>query len=241
MFLNLSITSLVVLIAALLMLLLLSFAIFASANVCSQIYLKTLCKGKRKRKQIAISFDDGPHPEITPRIHQLLEKHAVPATFFCKGFLVNAYPKIVKAADDAGHIIGNHSYKHGWNFGFLSRKKVIEELNKTNSIIQETIGKKPQLFRPPFGVTNPPIARAVRKLKMQAVGWSVRSLDTSLPKDKVLEKVNKKISEGAVFLFHDNQKNTPEILEDFLQTVKEKGFTVVSLPEILEIKAYANS
>ncbi len=240
MLLELPITALIVCVAVFVFLLL-SFAVYASANVCSQIYLKTHCKGRNNAKEIAISFDDGPHPEITPQIHQLLKKHAAPATFFCKGSLVQAHPKIVKTADDAGHIIGNHSYTHGWNFGFLSRKKIEHELSKTNALIHETIGKKPQLFRPPFGVTNPPIARAVRKLKMQAVGWSVRSLDTSLPKDKVLEKVNKKISEGAVFLFHDNQKNTPEILEDFLQTVKEKGYTVVSLPEILEIKAYADS
>src|SRR6056297_3086186 len=138
MLLELTITALIVCIAVFLFLLL-SFAVYASANVCSQIYVKTLCKGKGKEKHIAISFDDGPHPEITPQIHQLLKEHAVPATFFCKGSLVKAHPEIVKAANDAGHIIGNHSYKHGWNFGFLSRKKVELELNKTNSLVHHTI------------------------------------------------------------------------------------------------------
>lgn len=239
MLLNLSITSLIIFIAVPMFLLLLIFAIYASANVCSQVYLKTHCKGKGKEKRIAISFDDGPHPEITVKIHQLLKKHAVTATFFCKGSMVRAHPEILKAADDAGHIIGNHSYAHGWNFGFLSKKKVEKDIRKTNVIIHKTIGKSPLLFRPPFGVTNPPIGKAMRKLKMQAVGWTVRSMDTSLPKDKVLKKVNKRISAGAIFLFHDNQSKTPEILEGFLQAVKEKGFTVVSLPEILEINAYA--
>src|SRR5690606_17833233 len=109
-------------------------------------------------------FDDGPHPDFTPQILKLLRQHNAKATFFCIGKKVAQHPEIVKGIIAEGHIIGNHTYSHTKAFGFLSTKKVTDELQTTEETIERLTGLKTKLYRPAFGVTNPNISTAVKLL-----------------------------------------------------------------------------
>src|SRR5690606_30930147 len=120
---------------------------------------------------------DGPSP-YTAEVLQLLKAYQFKATFFCIGRQVSAYPHIARKIMEDGHTIGNHTYNHSKSFGFLKEREVVTELERCSIIIQQTVGKKPKFFRPPFGVTNPSIAKAVQYTKQQVIGWSNRSLDT---------------------------------------------------------------
>src|SRR5690606_18782535 len=127
--------------------------------------------------RVALTFDDGPSL-YTAEVLQLLKAYQFKATFFCIGKQVLAYPDITKQINEEGHTIGNHTYYHRKSFGFLKEKDVVAELEQCNAIVQQVIGKKPKFFRPPFGVTNPSVAKAVQYTKQQVIGWSNRSLDT---------------------------------------------------------------
>lgn len=187
-------------------------------NVCSQFYMKVKCILDSK-SQIHLTFDDGPDPIVTPQILNILKKYNIKATFFCVGEKIKKHPYVVSQIDDAGHTIGNHSYSHSNFFDFFRTNKVIDELKKTNQLISGLTGKECKIFRPPFGVINPNIAKAVRKLNIETVGWSIRSLDTVKNKKTVLKRINK-AKPGDIILFHDTKSQTIEILEEFLRLKK---------------------
>ncbi len=186
-----------------------------SKNICSQFYTEVKCTSENKSK-VQLTFDDGPHPEITPEILKILKKHNQKAIFFCIGKNIEKYPEIAKQIIAEGHTIGNHSFSHSYFFDFFGTKKVIEELEKTNRLIKNISDKDCRIFRPPYGVTNPNIAKAVKILNLQVVGWSVRSSDTVKNKKQVLKRLEK-VKPGDIVLFHDTKANTPEILNDFLR------------------------
>lgn len=216
----------------------LAHLVYSSVNVCSQVYLKTLCKGKTDKKQIAITFDDGPHAEITPKVLKILDSYNAKATFFCIGENINTNPSLLKDIDSKDHLIGNHTYTHHKWFDLFSSSKMKAELENTNGLIFEIINKKTKLFRPPYGVTNPPLKKAVNALNLQTIGWSIRSLDTIRSTEKTLKEITKKLVPGDIILFHDNREHIIEILPKFLDYVKSEGFEVVNIDKLLNIKAY---
>ena len=187
-------------------------------------YFRSLNRAPTTQKIIALTFDDGPDPEISPIILELLVKYNMKATFFCVGKKIADNVNLLQKIDESGHLIGNHSFSHSNYFSLSSSKKIKLELDKTTELITKSIGKKPRLFRPPFGVSNPSIATALKKTGLVSVGWSLRSLDTVSSSEKVLRKLKRKLKSGDVILFHDNRKNTPEILESFLLWLDETHF-----------------
>lgn len=189
---------------------------------------------------VAITFDDGPHPNFTPRVLELLQKYNARASFFCVGQQVNQYGVIAKKIVDNGHTIGNHTYTHSNKFGFLGTQKVLLELQKTNTTIKEVTGLEPKLYRPAFGVTNPSISKAVKKLKLTAVGWNIRSLDTTQRSKKViLERITNKIKKGDIILLHDSSEKTVEVLEQLLLFLQQHKMQSVTVDQLLDIEAYA--
>ncbi len=204
-------------------------------------FFKSLNKGTGNRKEIALTFDDGPDQEITPQILEVLKKHRVKGTFFCIGRKLEKGGELLKRIDKAGHLVGNHSYTHAWFFGFSPVKKIVEELNKTTALIGENMGKHPSFFRPPFGVTNPNIGIALKQTGMISVGWSLRSLDTVRNRKEVLKRLKRQTRAGDVVLLHDNRENTPGILDDYLDWLQQKGFQVVGLDKLFKTDAYEKS
>ena len=213
-----------------------------AGTFCIQLnfYFSSHNSGKKDKKEIAITFDDGPHPKITPEVLKILDDYNTKAAFFCIGRNVDKYSNIVKNASDKGHIIGNHSFSHSNYFDFLSSVKMTSELNQTRNSIYHVIGKMSNLFRPPFGVTNPLLKIALNNTKLISVGWSVRSFDTNRNSKKVVSKLKKKTHPGAIILFHDTNEKIITILKEFLPWLDQNGYKVVSLEELLKIKAYEN-
>ena len=216
----------------------LTHLIYCSANICSQAYIKTLCKAKTNEKKIAITFDDGPDPEITPKVLDLLDQYNAKATFFCIGNNIETNHDLLKLIDQKGHLIGNHTYSHETWFDLYSSQKMKSDIEKTTGLIFETIGKKPKLFRPPYGVTNPALKKAIKALNFHTIGWSIRSLDTVNKVEKTFNRVKKKLSSGDIILFHDNREHIVDVLKLLLEYVKKENYEIVALDELLNIKAY---
>lgn len=202
-------------------------------------FLPARCRGEQAEKVIAITFDDGPIAGYTNRLLALLAEADVRAAFFCIGSRVAAHPEIAAQLVAAGHVVGNHSYSHRPNFGFLSQKSVARELADADQALRVATGKQPRFFRPPFGVTNPMIARAVGAAEYQTIGWSVRSFDTVIKNgDKLWSRVTKSLRSGDIVLFHDYSEAMLSILPAFIRTVHQQGFRIVPLNELLNENAY---
>lgn len=193
-----------------------------------------------KNNWVAITFDDGPHPQFTPQILKLLHHYNAKATFFCIGGKVVQHPDIVKEIIAEGHTIGNHTYSHSKAFGFFSTKKVAGELQRTRETIRQLTGLETKLYRPAFGVTNPNINRAVEQLGLQSIGWSIRSLDTTnRSKKTLLHRITHRLGPGDIILLHDTGAKTVEVLEQLLLFLQNNEMRSVTVDQLLEIEAYA--
>lgn len=214
--------------------------IYGSIFVCSGFYLKAICSTQLTEKKIALTFDDGPDSNITPQLLEILKESNVKGNFFCIGSKVNDNPGILKQIDSANHIIGSHSYSHSVFFDFYSRGRIVDELKKTEDVIHSAIGKRVNYFRPPFGVTNPPLSKAVDRMNYTVIGWNIRSLDTvTTDANKVFGRVTRKIRPGSIVLFHDNNPRLPDILRKLLKYCADNGYRCVGLDELLKKEAYA--
>ncbi|WP_206365230.1 polysaccharide deacetylase family protein [Sphingobacterium corticibacterium] len=195
-------------------------------------------KKSHAQRQVALTFDDGPSP-YTAEVLQLLKTYQFKATFFCIGKQVSAYPHITRMIIDEGHTIGNHTYSHPKSFGFLKEREIVTELERCNLIIQQIVGKKPQFFRPPFGVTNPLVAKAVQYTKQHVIGWSNRSLDTVIgDDDKIYRRVRQKLKSGDIILFHDTSQRTVDALKQLLPYLQKQGYISVSVDDLLNLQGY---
>jgi len=195
---------------------------------------------KTSENHISITFDDGPNPDFTPKVLLLLKENNAKATFFLIGKNAEKHPEIVRQIIEEGHTIGNHSYSHSKNFGFFSAEKVAAELNQTNAILKKIAGKEIKMFRPPFGVTNPNIKKALKTTGHFSIGWSKRSLDTTnLSEEKILKRITSNLKKGDIILLHDTSAKTVAVLEQLLLTLQPHKLQSVPVDRLLEIEAYA--
>ena len=205
-----------------------AFLFYASFNISSGVYLKAFCRMSANEKQIALTFDDGPHPEHTPQVLDVLKQYNVKATFFIIGERIAGNETVLKRMLAEGHQIGNHSFSHKNTFPLLGAKRMAADLLQCEQAIVRATGYQPKWFRPPFGVTNPNVAKAVRIRGYKVAGWSIRSLDTvKSGKDKVVRRIIAHLHPGAVVLLHDHLPNTPYVVEQVIRQAKEKGYSFV--------------
>ena len=211
-----------------------------SISLSAQFFIPVRCKADVSSGAIAITFDDGPVPGKTEKILEVLKSYNVSAAFFCIGHRIADNPWLAKKIHDSGHLLGNHSYWHKNTFDLQTSEKIEIELNTANRAIEQAIGLKPNLFRPPFGVTNPMVANAIARLGLKTIGWSVRSLDTiTKNREALLKRITQSLKGGDIILFHDCCTITLDILPDFLDYVFARGLKVVRVDELLNEKAYA--
>lgn len=214
------------------------FLFYGSFNVRSNFFIKTYYGGNTSNKQIAITFDDGP-ARFTPHILDVLKEHEVPATFFCIGKQIANHKELLQRIHNEGHLIGNHSYNHGFWFDMLPYTHMKAELHQTHALVHQLIGKEMAWFRPPYGVTNPNLAKAVKKMEYNAIGWNIRSMDTVVKdSNDLLQKMKARLKPGAVILFHDTSAATTNMLPTFLRFVKEQQYDIVRLDKLLDLQAY---
>lgn len=208
--------------------------------VGSNFFIRIVCKAETGKKEISISFDDGPAQNYTPEILRILQEENIPAAFFCIGSRIQGNEELIRQIKADGHIIGNHSYSHHFWFDLFSAKKMLADLQAMDGEVKRITGLSPILFRPPYGVTNPNLKKAIITGNYTPVGWSVRSMDTVIKEEgKLLEKINRGIRPGAVFLFHDTSAATVKSLPAFIKEVKKRGYNIIPLDKLLHLQPYA--
>ena len=214
---------------------LLALGIYASVSIQACIYIKAFCKGCNSKKEVALTFDDGPDPTQTPKVLEVLRRYNVKAAFFCVGDKAKEYPDLVRRIVDEGHIVGNHTYEHNPIFPLFCKVEMEHDLRKTDDILNQITGKKISFFRPPFGVTNPTVAAVVRKLGYKTIGWSIRSLDTvrKFSREQVVKRIESKLHNGGIILLHDNRKNSESLAEAVIEKIISNGYAIKRVDELL--------
>ncbi|SDN37365.1 polysaccharide deacetylase family sporulation protein PdaB [Paenibacillus sp. yr247] len=188
------------------------------------------------QKVIALTFDDGPHPEYTAQILDLLKQYEAKATFFVVGNKVKLYPDVLLRTLNEGHEIANHTYSHA----YLSKKNNIKkEINKTEELIYATTGSRCQLFRPPGGFYNDRLVSIVRAEGYKVIMWSwqLDTKDWSTPGvNKIVNRVLNNSKNGNIVLFHDyieGPTQTIAALKIILPELKRRGYRLVTVSELL--------
>lgn len=195
------------------------------------MFVDVLSRGPEGARGVALTFDDGPSPASTPTILDLLDAAKVKATFFVIGKKAEAHPDLVRDILRRGHAVAMHSYAHHRLFSLKSARYVRDDLVKAIDVLTEITGERPILFRPPIGHTNPTIARVVKELGLEVVGWNVRALDGVSAADpkNVAARVKRGLRDGAIVLMHDAAER-----ED------REPASVAALPAILSAMAAKN-
>lgn len=217
----------------------LALIIYGSVIIQSNFHTQAYCYANTSEKEIALSFDDGPNREYTPQVLSILAQYDASATFFVIGKNIPGNESILKQIDAAGHSIGNHSYTHSFFVDFKSMQGFKNELNQTAESVFNVIGKRLKLFRPPYGVTTPHLVKASNLLNYSIIGWTIRSFDTTAVTPQIItRRVQIKIKPGAIILFHDASDKTIQVLKQTLRFAKKNGYKIVSIEQLLKIKAY---
>lgn len=213
----------------------LAILVWASANIRSGFYIKTVNGNPRHMNEVGITFDDGPDGERTPQILDLLAKYNAKATFFVIGRNAKDNIALLNSMLENGHVIGNHSYGHSNWFPFKTVQTLRQEILETNAIIEEVTKKPTRYFRPPFGVLNPSIAGALNNLNLITVGWNIRSLDTKNEAGEVVfNRIRKKMKDGDIILLHDTSENILEILEKLLIYLSDNEIKAVTVEDLMK-------
>lgn len=207
--------------------------VFNVFSIKHSLFLKSTCRVNTTENVVFLSFDDGPSEQYTPLILNTLKEKNLQGLFFCIGENAELYPELIKRISDEGHIIGNHTYSHKWQNTFILSDKFKAEISHTTIILNKISGQEIELFRPPFGITNPAIAKAVNALKMLSIGWDIRSFDTIIddPK-KLIQRICKRLRSGSIILLHDNRKITSLILGELIETIQQQGYKILPLPDL---------
>lgn len=175
-----------------------------------------------EQRKLYLSFDDGPDPEITPRVLDLLKAHDAKATFFCIGKNVEAHPELYQRIIDEGHMIGNHSYSHqsGWK---MDTDSYLKDVKKAAGLIYS------KLYRPPYGQIKPSQYKALKK-DYEIVMWDVMpgDFDAKISKEQCLNLVKEKTKNGSIIVLHDSpvaKEKLEYVLPRVLEYYGERGFS----------------
>lgn len=186
-----------------------------------------------QQQELYLTFDDGPTPEITPWVLEQLKQYNAKATFFCIGSNIEKYPKIFDMIINEGHSVGNHTYNHlkGWKH---NTKTYLEDIEKTQRIINQKSSIKNHLFRPPYGKFKTKQAKQLQKLNYKIVMWDVLSFDwsTKVSENQCFENIINSAKEGSIIVMHDSAKaeqNLSYTLPRVLKYYNEIGFEFKSL------------
>lgn len=206
-----------------------AFLVWASADISSNVYLKAFCRENTDEKVVYLTFDDGPSPETTGKVLDVLRERNAAATFFLIGRNIPGNEDIVRRIVAEGHSVGIHSDCHKNTFPLMSLRKMTADVLLCRTKLENVVGRPVTLFRPPFGVANPTIGKVVRQNGLKTVGWNVRSYDTvdynkKGGHDRILARIGKRLSPGSVILLHDRLEGEDELLTVLLDLLDCEGY-----------------
>lgn len=212
-----------------LIILLILYLVYASYYIGSGVYVKAICKPDAPG--VVLTFDDGVDEIQTPKVLDVLKKYDAKAIFFIIGEKAERHPHLVQRIVAEGHKIGIHSYTHKPIFPILAYDNMHKEVWDTKEILEKITGEIVDLFRPPFGVTNPNVGKVVEELNLKTIGWNIRSLDTNMSQDRlqVAERVSKKLTGRDIILLHDDRQGSEILLEALLKNIEKLGHKVTLL------------
>jgi polysaccharide deacetylase family sporulation protein PdaB len=193
--------------------------------------------GSRNKKYLALTFDDGPHPKETNEVLDVLKKYDVKATFFIAGKHANWYSEPLIRASKEGHEIGNHTFNHP-DISNLSNEQLEEEILKCEEVLLKVTGKRPTLFRPPYGsYKQSELTEIVNKLGYKVVLWTtVDAKDWKNPgAENIANTIINNAKNGDIILLHDYAtENTVEALDILIPKMQSKGYKFVTVSELYE-------
>lgn len=208
-----------------------------------QIENKIYFNGSSKDgKQVALTFDDGPDQMITPKILKVLKEHDIKATFFILGNRAKANPDLVKRIAEDGHAIGNHSWSHP-NFDDISMDEALKEIEDTQEVLEDAIGYRTSLFRPPYGALSENKLDQIHQMNLAVVNWTVDTMDWSgNSSEEILKLVHEQLNPGGIVLQHtangtNHLANTIEALKQMIPELKAEGYSFVTVPKLLHLPA----
>lgn len=192
------------------------------------------------KKVIALTFDDGPNPEFTPQILDILKKHHAKATFFVIGSRIEQYPELAQREVEEGHELANHSYRHP-GMTKISPEQLREEIEHAQKVIVDATGQIPRAFRPPGGVYNDKVVNTARQAGYMVVMWTWNqdTRDWSRPGvKKIVDRVLSNAHNGSIVLFHDHggdRSQTVTALAEILPELEKQGYQFVTVSELLKM------
>lgn len=190
------------------------------------------------RGEIALTIDDGPDPDVTPQVLELLERAGAVATFFCIGERAACHPDLVREIVRRGHAIENHSQRHAWNFSLLGVGGFARELRAAQATLACITGRAPQFFRAPAGLRSPLLDPALSRTGLQLAAWTRRGFDTvEADPDRVARRLLRGLRAGDILLLHDGNaartaQGVPVILDVLprvLEAIRLAGLQPVTL------------
>jgi len=190
---------------------------------------------------VALTFDDGPHPETTRRVLRILAGAGATATFFVLGEKVERHPDVVKDIVSAGHSIGVHGHRHHRLYALLPPAAVAADIARASRAVEAACGARPRWFRPPVGQVSPRTSAGARRAGLPIVAWSVRGRDGLRGADakRVAARIARGLAPGAIVLLHDAAERDDFVpasiaaLPEVLSAIRAKGLRVLGLDELI--------
>jgi peptidoglycan/xylan/chitin deacetylase (PgdA/CDA1 family) len=216
--------------------------VYATVSPSCRFWGPVVCRGSSAHRRVALTFDDGPTPGGTDRILDILRQNNVQATFFVIGVNIEKSPDLLRRIYAEGHLIGNHTYNHS-HYGMMRGNRYwLDQLRRTDELIEKIVGRGPVLFRPPMGVKTFHVTWAVRQRNLTTVAWSKRANDGfATTPEKIVSRLTRDIGPGDILLLHDgiepnhhrDPRPTVEALQPLLEVLKRKTLEPVRLDRLL--------
>lgn len=211
------------------------------ADLRSKYRSTFLLNGPTTKREIALTFDDAPDADFTPKVLDVLKQEGVKATFFVVGNRVEKHPDVFKRMVEEGHMIGNHSYSHA-NLPKLNDADFRDQITRTDQIISQYTGYTPNIVRPPYGNISEGQIQWLASQHKKIVNWNVDSLDwKGLSAEQVRTNVLAQVGPGAIILQHaaggtgEDLSGTVAALPDIIHKLKNDGVKLVTIPELLDL------
>ena len=193
------------------------------------------------RRSVLLTFDDGPHPEHTRAVLDVLEKHNQRATFFVIGARAQEAPQLLAEIVRRGHSLANHSFQHAHTSPFWAVERLAEDLERAQKVLERASGKRPRWFRAPVGVLSPRVVSAARLAGLTLVSWTASARDgvsgATVPRSA--RRLVRALRPGAILVLHDAAERgdrtpiCPQVLERVLEAMHARGLRSVTLDELL--------